>query len=143
MQSARYRRNYKRTRAIWTALVKEAYARPLPDGSQAVWACLRRAFPNALHDKQQWEGAIANTGLLYMAGSETTANAIAFTLAALALDPDSLKQLEQVQLALVCTCCAGKHMPLFALESFCSFVLSLETTKESNRSEIPPFQRHP
>ena len=45
----------------------------------------------------QHERVIANIGLVYGAGSETTAGAISLTLAALAADPDSLARVEQVK----------------------------------------------
>ena len=51
---------------------------------------------DATKDKSQWERALTNVSAMYFAGSETTANGTAFTLAALAIDRDSLSQLEQV-----------------------------------------------
>lgn len=95
--SVRYRRNYKALRANWQALAREAYERPIKESDSAFWACLRRAFPNALNDAKEWEQVLANTAVMYGAGSETTANAIAMTLTALALDPETLRGLEEVR----------------------------------------------
>lgn len=92
----RLRRNFVGCRKIWTRLVDEAYARPMSEQDTAFWACLRRAFPDAMTDRDQYERAIANTGLMYFAGFETTANGISFALGALALDPASVSRLEEV-----------------------------------------------
>ena len=92
----RYKRNWHSMRAQWTKLLNQTYARPLPEGSRAFWACLRRAFPDAMTDAEERERALANTGLIYAAGSETTVNAIACALGALALDSEARAALEQV-----------------------------------------------
>lgn len=71
------------------------YARDLPEDSTAFWACLRRAFPTAMADAAEYEAAVANVALVYAAGTETTASAVASTLALLALHPPTLQRLEQ------------------------------------------------
>ena len=99
----RYRRNWHATRKMWSALIEEAYARPMPDATQTsasgspYWACLRRAFPDALTDSAQWEGCVSNTMLTYGAGVGGTAASIALALTALALDSTSLTKLEQAR----------------------------------------------
>jgi hypothetical protein len=79
------------------AILNEILERDVPDTSAAFWACLRRAFPDAKHDGVQYEKCLANVGLVYGAGSETTAAAAALTLAALAADPESMAALEQAR----------------------------------------------
>jgi cytochrome P450 len=81
-------------------IVAEAYARDLPDSSKAFWACLRRAFPDAMRSKWQYERAISNVALVYAAGTETTVAGISMTLAALAVHPESMRKLEQVRILL-------------------------------------------
>ena len=73
------------------------YARLLPEDSTAFWACLRRAFPDAMTDSKQYEQAVANVALVYAAGTETSATAIGSALAALAADPATMKALEDVR----------------------------------------------
>ena len=92
----RMRRIYAGCRAIWTRLVAETYARPMTDDDTAFWACLRRAFPDAKTDGEQYELAVANAALMYFAGFDTTSSGIAFALGALALDPASMRRLEEV-----------------------------------------------
>ena len=46
----------------------EMYERSLPDDSTKFWACLRRAFPDALTNKQQYEACISNIAMVYIAG---------------------------------------------------------------------------
>ena len=75
----------------------EMYARDLPEDSTAFWVCLRRAFPAAMTDAGEYEAAVANVALVYAAGTETTANAVAMTLAALAAHPPSMERLVQVR----------------------------------------------
>ena len=70
-------------------LVAAIFAKPPPGDSTAFWAALRNAFPDAMTDKAQLEGAVSNTSFIYAAGYETTANAVSHTLAALAIDQDS------------------------------------------------------
>ena len=102
----RYRRNWRATRKIWTSLVAEAYARPMPDDAEVAatgipfWACLRRAFPDAMRDKREYELCVANFMLVYGAGLETTASSIGMILALLALDKASMAQFESVRLAM-------------------------------------------
>jgi hypothetical protein len=60
----RYRRKWRGTRCMWARLLEEAYARPLAPGAKAFWACLRRAYPDAQTDSDQWEHALANAGLM-------------------------------------------------------------------------------
>jgi cytochrome P450 len=86
-----------RTQSACAGLIKEIYSRPLPEDSTAFWVCLRRAFPDALTSSKQHELAVANVGLIYSAGYETTASAIAGTLTVLALDNDT-----QTSLAKAC-----------------------------------------
>jgi cytochrome P450 len=95
--SVRYRRNWTKLRRAWQAMLQEAYERPMSEECTAFWACLRRAFPEAMSDKHQYERAISNLATMYGAGSETTVNAIMMTLGALALDASSLRRLEQVR----------------------------------------------
>ena len=77
-------------------VLDESLQRDVPEGSCAFWACIRRAFPNAQDDPHEYELALSNVGLVYGAGSETTAMAISLTMAALAADPESMRKLEQV-----------------------------------------------
>ena len=99
----RYRRNWRATRKIWTSLIAEAYARPMPDDAEVAatgipfWACLRRAFPDAMRDKREYEQCVANFMLVYGAGLETTASSIGMILAMLALDKASMAQFESVR----------------------------------------------
>lgn len=74
----------------------ESLQREVPDSSCAFWACIRRAFPNAATDVDEYNMALSNVGLVYGAGSETTAMAISVTMAALSADPESMRKLEQV-----------------------------------------------
>jgi cytochrome P450 len=92
----RYRRNWLNIRKVWEAMLDEVYERPMSQDSKAFWACLRRAFPEAMSNKRQYEYAISNLATMYGAGSETTVNAIVMTLGALALDVPSLLKLEEV-----------------------------------------------
>ena len=93
----RYRRNYGKLRRVWESVLEDIYERPLPDDSRALWACLRRAFPDAMQDARQYEGALINAAMIYGAGSETTATAISLTLSALALDQHFKQRIEQVR----------------------------------------------
>jgi hypothetical protein len=43
----------------------------VPNGSAAFWACLRRAFPDAVRDAREYEKCLTNVALVYGAGSET------------------------------------------------------------------------
>ena len=65
------------------------YSKAPPEGSTTLWAALRAAFPDAMTDTRQFEDAVANVAFMYVAGYETTSNAIMHTLSALALDQDS------------------------------------------------------
>eukprot|EP00892_Ulva_mutabilis_P010423 jgi/Ulvmu1/7753/UM039_0061.1 len=85
----RMRRNFDTLYAFHTELLRRVYARPMPEGSTAMWAALRRAYPEAMSDAQQFEAAVANVVVLYVAGFETAANAGLHTIAALAIDQDS------------------------------------------------------
>jgi hypothetical protein len=60
----RYRRNWHGTRAQWTKLIGEVYSRPDEPQSMAFWACLRRAYPDALTNSDQWEHALAHGGVM-------------------------------------------------------------------------------
>lgn len=78
-------------RAVRADLTTEIYSKPAPPAdSTAFWAVLRNAFPDAMTDAAQRESFISNVSLLYGAGYETTANAVRHTLAALAIDQDSM-----------------------------------------------------
>lgn len=92
----RYRPNFQKLHASWERIAKEAYSRPMKHDSTAFWACVRRAYPDALTDTAQWRHALASISLMYAAGSETSATAIAVILAALACDDSSRHELEQV-----------------------------------------------
>ena len=98
----KHRRHWRATRKIWASFVAEMFARPLPndaelcDSGVPFWVCLRRAFPEAMTDKQAYERCLANTMLVYGAGLETTVNSISMTLAALALDSEMLGSFEAV-----------------------------------------------
>lgn len=96
---ARYRPNVRKLRASWEAIAREAYERPMEEGSTAFWACVRRAYPEALTDRGQWEHAVTSISLIYAAGSETTANGVGVILAALATDAGSRRALEAVRQA--------------------------------------------
>ena len=97
--ASRYRRNYRTCRRQWETLVQHSYTRPAPaEDNTAFWACLRRAIPNALTDKSAYDRAVANTGAMYLAATESTVIAIATTLMLLALDEDT-------SAALVQACC--------------------------------------
>ena len=101
----RWRRNWHATRNIWAQIMAKSYVRPLPDDATAeadglpFWACLRRAYPDAMRDKKQYEDCMANFMLVYSAGLETTAGAIGMVLAVLALDSASMSKLEMVRAA--------------------------------------------
>ena len=108
----RWRRNVAGNRETFQKLLDDAFSRPEPAASNtAFWACVRRAFPNALTDSYEREGALINIGLMYGAGSETTMNAIVFALTLLALDPAATAALVQVRPLLpccrVCVCVCG------------------------------------
>eukprot|EP00892_Ulva_mutabilis_P010425 jgi/Ulvmu1/7755/UM039_0063.1 len=85
----RFRHNFATLYAFHHELLRRVYARPMPEGSTAMWAALRRAFPAAMSDEAEAEAAIANLAFIYGAGYETTGNAAMHTLAALAIDQDS------------------------------------------------------
>lgn len=94
----RSRRNWRHMRETWTELVAYMYERPEPSqDNKSFWACLRRAYPDAMTDKEQYEGVVANSALIYGAGSESTVTAIASTLAALALDAETTTMLLAVR----------------------------------------------
>lgn len=78
------------------ALADELLQRKVPEDSCAFWACLCRAFPNAATNHGEYLRMAANLGGFYNAGFETTAKGLAFTLAALAADADSMRVLEEV-----------------------------------------------
>jgi hypothetical protein len=44
--------------------MSEVYSRPDEPESVAFWACLRRAFPDAETDSEQWERALANGAVM-------------------------------------------------------------------------------
>ena len=77
-------------------LLRIVYAKPLPESSSKFWAAVRYAYPNALTDPAEYELALANLAFIYLAGYETTANAITHTLSALALDQDSQTVITEV-----------------------------------------------
>ena len=131
--SIRYRRNYKALRVNWQKLAREAYERPMSDSDGAFWACLRRAYPNALNDEREWEQVLANTGLMYGAGSETTANAIAMTLTALALDRETLRSLEEVRISRAAQC-VGNTLLDMLLEAVYATLCGVAYTASSSRS---------
>jgi hypothetical protein len=60
----RYRANWHGTRQMWVTLMSEVYSRPDEPESVAFWACLRRAFPDAETDSEQWERALANGAVM-------------------------------------------------------------------------------
>ena len=68
-----------------------------PPDEGTLQAALRSCFPDALTDSRQFEDAVANVSLLYVAGYETTSNAITHTLSALALDQESQALLVEVR----------------------------------------------
>jgi hypothetical protein len=76
--------------------MEDIYTRDALECSTAFWACLRRAFPHAMTDTAEYEAALSNIGLVYAAATETTAVAIAITLAVLAVDEASMREVEQV-----------------------------------------------
>lgn len=78
------------------------YAKPLPEKSSKFWASVRYAYPDAMTDDAQFELAVSNLAFIYMAGYETTANAITNTLAALALDKDSQTVVAEVRPCMLC-----------------------------------------
>lgn len=93
----RYRPNIRKLRAAWARIAREAYTRPWEEDSPAFWACVRRAYPDALTDTLHWRRAMSNISLMYVAGTETTSNAIGMILAALAVDRGSRARLEAVR----------------------------------------------
>ena len=94
----RYVRNWRELRSSWEALLAEMYERPMPEDSRAFWACVRRAYPDALTDDKQYEGAITHLATIYGAGSETTVNSISLTLGALACEPETVRRLVAVRI---------------------------------------------
>ena len=82
-------------------MVKEIYSKAPPEGSTTLWAALRAAFPDAMTDTRQFEDAVANVAFMYVAGYETTSNAIMHTLSALALDQDSQTVVAEVRRVLI------------------------------------------
>ena len=94
----RYHRNYHNNRALWQKLLDHSFSRPEPaESNTAFWACIRRAYPNAMTDSEEKEGALVNIALMYGAGSETTVNAITAALALLATDAAATAALVQVR----------------------------------------------
>lgn len=93
----RYRRNWRDLRASWEALLADIYERPMQKDSRAFWACVRRAYPDAMADKAQYEGAISHLAIIYGAGSETTVNSISMTMGALACEAQTVQRLEAVR----------------------------------------------
>lgn len=93
----RYRRNWRELRAAWETLLADIYERPMQAESRALWACLRRAYPEAMSSKAQHEGAISHLALVYGAGCETTVTAISMTMGALACEPETVRRLEVVR----------------------------------------------
>eukprot|EP00892_Ulva_mutabilis_P010420 jgi/Ulvmu1/7750/UM039_0058.1 len=91
----RYRRNWDALYNFQCGVVREIFGKAPPEGSTTLWAALRQAFPEAMTDEEQFEDAVANVGFMYVAGYETTSNAIMHTLAALALHPESHASLVQ------------------------------------------------
>eukprot|EP00892_Ulva_mutabilis_P006221 jgi/Ulvmu1/3971/UM181_0005.1 len=91
----RYRRNWDALYNFHCDVVREIFGKAPPEGSTTLWAALRQAFPEAMTDEQQFEDAVANVAFMYVAGYETTSNAIMHTLAALALHPESHASLVQ------------------------------------------------
>ena len=81
-----YRPNKAKLQKFWASIVREAYERDLPEDCTPFWACLRRAFPDAMSDEQQWEQAVSNACLLFSAGLESTGMTIALVIAALTID---------------------------------------------------------
>ena len=96
--AGRQRRNYRAMRSLWRSLVEHAFAQPEPPETKtAFWACLRRAFPNAMTDDAEMEKALANTGLMYGASSETTITSLSGTLSILAVDAATTAKLVEVR----------------------------------------------
>ena len=77
-------------------LTRRVYDRPMSKEDTKVWAALRRAFPSAMEDQTEFEKAVANITIIYVASYESTANAAMHTMAALALDQNSQEALCQV-----------------------------------------------
>ena len=116
---------------LLAAFLEEMYSREMPEDSTAFWACLRRAFPDAMTDRAQYELAIANTGLVYAAGTETTASAVASTLALLATEPPTMQLLEEVRSMRrqVCacqtvSCCISRRLGQIHCRIFVKIVFS-------------------
>ena len=78
------------------AVLDEMLARPVDDESTAFWSCLRRAFPDAATDRGQYAEAMGNIAIMYAAGTDPAATAIASVLAVLAVDADATARIEQV-----------------------------------------------
>ena len=94
----RWRRNVAGNRETFQKLLDDAFSRPEPaESNTAFWACIRRAYPNAMTDSEEKEGALVNIALMYGAGSETTVNAITAALALLATDAAATAALVQVR----------------------------------------------
>ena len=78
------------------AVLDEMLARPTDDESTAFWACLLRAFPAAATNRGQYAEAMGNIAIMYAAGTDPAATAIASVLAVLAVDEDATARIEQV-----------------------------------------------
>ena len=57
-------------------MVDAIYERPMEEDSAAFWACIRRAWPDAMTDNEHYEEAIVAFSAFYFAGTETTVNAM-------------------------------------------------------------------
>lgn len=77
--------------------MREIFRRPPPDNTRTLWAAIRDCFPAAMTESQQFEDAVANVSLMYVAGFETTGNATMHTLSALALDQASQSLIVEVR----------------------------------------------
>ena len=100
------------------ALLEEIYARDLAEDSITFWACLRRAFPDAMSAgtrSADYGGALANVSLVYLAGTETTATSLGMTLAVLAAHPQTLRRLEEVCSLLQSALCGARAHADFLL----------------------------
>ena len=86
-----------------------------PEGCTQLWACIRDAFPGALHDEEQYERMLSNVFIMFVAAYETTSVAITCTLLAIALEQYSqdalvkVRGLEHAMLSHNCVAC-GRHM---------------------------------
>lgn len=77
--------------------MRELFSQPPEEDARTLQAALRSCFPDAMTDVRQFEDAVANVSFMYVAGFETTSNAVVHTLSALAIDQDSQALLVEVR----------------------------------------------